>query len=31
MDSDYQHILIAVDFSSHTEEVCSKAQALMSQ
>ena len=28
MDSDYQHILIAVDFSSHTEEVCSKAQAL---
>ncbi|MTI64160.1 universal stress protein [Methylophaga sp.] len=28
MDSDYQHILIAVDFSSHTEEVCNKAQAL---
>lgn len=28
MDSDYQHILIAVDFSSHTDEVCNKAQAL---
>jgi universal stress protein A len=28
MDSAYQHILIAVDFSSHTDEVCDKAKAL---
>lgn len=28
MDSDYQHILIAADFSSHTDEVCNMAQGL---
>lgn len=28
MESDYQHILIAADFSSHSDEVCSKALAL---
>mgnify|MGYP000250524642 CR=1 FL=1 len=28
MDSDYQHILIAADFSSHSDEVCSKARQL---
>lgn len=28
MDSDYQHILLAVDFSGHTEEVSSKARQL---
>ena len=28
MDSDYQHILIAADFSGHSEEVCNKALQL---
>jgi universal stress protein A len=28
MDSDYQHILIAADFSSHSNEVCNKARQL---
>ena len=28
MDSDYQHILIAADFSSHSDEVCNKARQL---
>ncbi|WP_438971273.1 universal stress protein [Methylophaga sp.] len=28
MTSEYQHILIAADFSNHSDEICHKAQAL---
>ncbi|EEF81332.1 universal stress protein [Methylophaga thiooxydans] len=28
MSKDYQHILIAADFSSHSDEICNKAQQL---
>lgn len=31
MNTDYQHILIAADFSSHSDEICNKAQELASR